>query len=122
MEKLFTPGKWFVGFCAMFVLIFLSTKYVHDQRMAETGKMHVEKMFTFTFPALGVRSSFEAKEAHIVKSEENEAQIRVSGVQSIVKSSAGAASEEAPQTAQCQALVTLYKDQGKWLVGSFEAE
>ncbi len=122
MDKLFTPGKWFVGFCAAFVLIFLSTKYVHDQRMGEEGKMYVQKMFTFTFPALGVSSTFEPKEAQIVKSEENEAQIRVSGVQSIIKSQSGAAAQEAPQTAQCQALIKLYKDQGKWRVGAVEAE
>ena len=150
MEKLFTPGKWFVGFCAVFVCVFLAGRYVHDARLEEMSKVIAEDMFSYDFPELGIRSTCQIKEAHVLKTAENEAQVRVKGIQSIevlqkaeAAGRAGASGNESqvnnsskessPQgsgaqdksggkTADCQALIKLYRDHDKWFVGSMEAE
>ena len=33
MDKFFSPSKWFVGFCGLFVCIFFALKYVHECHM-----------------------------------------------------------------------------------------
>lgn len=139
MEKLFTPGKWFVGFCAIFVCIFMVRNYVHDEKIKELSKIAAQDIFDWQWPAKKIVSSCDITDAQIVKADENSATVTVKGVQKITPMADSIAdgqngSEATPSspsqttnagtstTSACQALIRLYRQNNSWQLGSVEVQ
>ena len=139
MEKLFTPGKWFVGFCAIFVCIFMVRNYVHDEKIKELSKIAAQDIFEWQWPAKRIASSCDITDAQIVKADKNSATVTVKGVQKIAPmadftadgqngSEATATSPSqttntgASTTSDCQALIKLYRQDNRWQLGSVEVQ
>ncbi|MBN8658914.1 MAG: hypothetical protein BWY75_00746 [bacterium ADurb.Bin425] len=114
MEKIFSPGKWFVGFCALFVCIFLALKYVHQARLEEMAKLAAADMFTWSWDGAGVQSSCEITKAKVLKSQDNDAEVMVEGVQKITK-------QGQSSTADCKAVLKMYRSHNNWMLGTMEA-
>ncbi|MBS1993044.1 MAG: hypothetical protein JSS83_21155 [Cyanobacteria bacterium SZAS LIN-3] len=122
MDKLFTPNKYFVGFCAALVLIVFAWNYTRDQMLLEEAKEIGRQQAAWSWPSMGITTTIEDIDAKILKRTDNDAEIEVQGKQKI----------QAPADAQAlagsesnyKAILTLYKHGNSriWLLGKVEGE
>lgn len=138
MEKIFTPNKWFVIFCALLVGIVALLQFVHNRRLEEHCLAFADDAFSWTWADEGVSTNFKGNEAHVLKSGANDAAVRVKGVQEIrffkkskeianqgdsgEQSKVQSQGESASTTSPLQVVVKFYRTSNGWEVGSVEAE
>ena len=147
MEKLFRFSKWFVLFCALLVAARLAQQYVADKALEERAAVIGERVYGWRWHNLTgdlqLNSQAKVIEAKVIKRGPNDGQVRIQGNQvvmapeSILKSSVttgvqqqGANSgtvdlkpvENKPLESKFTAVITLYKEKDKWLLGKVEAE
>jgi hypothetical protein len=136
MEKFFTFNKFFIGFCALLVVIVFASNYARDERIKEQAKVIGQQAGEWNWPAQGVSTTIDDISAKIIKLSENDAEVEVHGKQKVAFSNATEAASVAgekttsdapsksPDTADYKAVLTLYKN-GKspiWLLGKLEEQ
>jgi hypothetical protein len=47
MEKLFRPNKWFVGFCGLLIVVFVSLQYVSRMRLQGLAQAWGKEIYTW---------------------------------------------------------------------------
>lgn len=104
MEKIFTPNRWFIGFCALLIVVVGALKIVGDMHIAEEAKLVAQGIFNFDWPELGIESRVQSINAHVISHSEHDAVVEVTGRQYIAKLApapvaAPAADAPAPNTA-----------------------
>ena len=148
MEKLFRFSKWFVLFCALLVAARLAQQYVADKALEERAAVIGERVYGWRWQNISGDMQFNSQakviEAKVIKRGPNDGQVRIQGNQVVMapnnsvntgeqqqganstKSNSGAAevtqSETKPLESKFKAVITLYKDKDKWLLGKVEAE
>lgn len=148
MEKLFRFSKWFVLFCALLVAARLAQQYVADKALEERAAVIGERVYGWRWQNISgdmqLNSQAKVIEAKVIKRGPNDGQVRIQGNQVVMapnnsvntgeqqqganstKSNSGAAevtqSETKPLESKFKAVITLYKDKDKWLLGKVEAE
>ncbi len=148
MEKLFRFSKWFVLFCALLVAARLAQQYVADKALEERAAVIGERVYGWRWQNISgdmqLNSQAKVIEAKVIKRGPNDGQVRIQGNQVVMapnnsvntgeqqqganstKSNSGAAelvqSEAKPQESKFKAVITLYKEKDKWLLGKVEAE
>ena len=148
MEKLFRFIKWFVLFCALLVAARLAQQYVADKALEERAAVIGERVYGWRWQNISgdmqLNSQAKVIEAKVIKRGPNDGQVRIQGNQVVMapnnsvntgeqqqganstKSNSGAAevtqSETKPLESKFKAVITLYKDKDKWLLGKVEAE
>ena len=148
MEKLFRFIKWFVLFCALLVAARLAQQYVADKALEERAAVIGERVYGWRWQNISgdmqLNSQAKVIEAKVIKRGPNDGQVRIQGYQVVMapnnsvntgeqqqganstKSNSGAAevtqSETKPLESKFKAVITLYKDKDKWLLGKVEAE
>jgi hypothetical protein len=121
MEKIFTPNKWFVLFCALLVLMWLALQLVATMRLEALATEEATHVFSWQWLGVG-RSRAKIEKAHLVKRSEADAIVRVMARQVVeeeVKSGHFIAKE--PEVT-CSALLTFYRVDKDWLLGKVEFE
>ena len=83
MEKIFTPNRWFVLFCAAFILIFALLQYVSTTRLQLRAKLEGEKIFNWSWQDRNLVSAAKITEEKILKRNETSAEVEVVGQQVI---------------------------------------
>lgn len=116
MEKLFTPGKWFVAFCAIFVVVFVVRNYVRMSRIEAESKSYGETVFDWRYEPGRLKSTCEMLDAKVLKSDDNSATVEVSGKQHL--SDLDKAGPD--KTVECKAVVYIYRQDNHWQLGSIE--
>jgi hypothetical protein len=119
MENFFRPGKWFVLFCGVFVLIYAALQYVSNSRLKTEAQIVGSHIFTWKWPGSACLSQAEITDAQILRKTESDAVVQVKGKQSLLNDSAkGTANEE------CTAILTFYKrsihNQDYWELGQVQ--
>ncbi len=148
MEKLFRFSKWFVLFCALLVAARLAQQYVADKALEERAAVIGERVYGWRWHDISgdmqLNSQAKVIEAKVIKRGPNDGQVRIQGNQVVMapnksvntgdqqqganntKSNSGAAdvmqSETKPLESKFKAVITLYKEKDKWLLGKVEAE
>jgi len=145
VEKLFRFSKWFILFCALLVAARLAQQYVADKALEERAAVIGERVYGWRWHNLSgdlqLNSQAKVIEAKVIKRGPNDGQVRIQGNQvvmapdrnSSVTSGAqqkGANSgtvdlkpiENKPLESKFTAVITLYKEKDKWLLGKVEAE
>lgn len=121
MEKFFTPNKWFVGFCALLIMVVATLKIVGDMRLAEDASVFGEDVFTWEWPERGLSSRVTSMKGHVLKRDANEAVVEVSGHQIVANLGPDHKIEkETVIEPDVQATLTFYKRNGKWELGKVE--
>lgn len=120
MENLFRPGKFFVIFCALIIIVVGGTHLFANYVVAEKAKLDGVDVFTWEWPGM-LKSSAEITQADVIKKSDHDAIVRVKGTQTLT--SAGGKSE----TVDCNAVLTLYRSTnpastGKWELGKVELQ
>ncbi|MDZ4834157.1 MAG: hypothetical protein SGJ27_10310 [Candidatus Melainabacteria bacterium] len=121
MEKLFTPNKWFVGFCALLIAVVATLKVVGDMHLAEYASTIGEDVFAWEWPELGMSSRVTAMKGHVIRRDANDAVVEVSGHQ--VVSKLGPDNKIEKETViepDVHATLTFYKRNSKWELGKVE--
>lgn len=85
MEKIFTPNRWFIGFCALLIVVVGALKIVGDMHIAEEAKLVAQGIFNFDWPELGIESRVQSINAHVISHSEHDAVVEVTGRQYIAK-------------------------------------
>lgn len=148
MEKLFRFSKWFVLFCALLVAARLAQQYVADKALEERAAVIGERVYGWRWQNISgdmqLNSQAKVIEAKVIKRGPNDGQVRIQGNQVVMapnksvntgdqqqganstKNNSGAAevtqSETKPLESKFKAVITLYKEKDKWLLGKVEAE
>jgi hypothetical protein len=148
VEKLFRFSKWFVLFCALLVAARLAQQYVADKALEERAAVIGERVYGWRWQNISgdmqLNSQAKVIEAKVIKRGPNDGQVRIQGNQVVMapnksvntgdqqqganstKNNSGAAevtqSENKPLESKFKAVITLYKEKDKWLLGKVEAE
>jgi hypothetical protein len=121
MEKLFTPNKWFVGFCALLIAVVATLKIVGDMHLAEYASAIGSEIFEWQWPERGVSSRVTAMQGHVLRRDANDAVVEVSGHQVVSKLTADHKIEsETVIEPDVKATLTFYKRNSKWELGKVE--
>jgi hypothetical protein len=122
MEKLFS-WKVLVSFCAVFIVTWIMLQVVSNMRLESEAVMYGNAVFSWSWPGENWESRGDMTEASIIRKSDNDAVIKVSGKQQITASIRGEALDNSPaqsQTVDCTAVLTLYRNRGKWVLGRVE--
>jgi hypothetical protein len=122
MEKLFTPNKWFVLFCALFIVVFATLRWVVDTRVQSTAKAVGEDIYSWVWRDKNVCSTADMTEARILKRDENQAVVEVSGEQTLAPFDGSEKSEVKACKSPCKVTLTFYKLQNDWRLGRVELQ
>jgi hypothetical protein len=125
MEKIFTPNKWFVLFCTVFIGIFVGLQYVIRERVETAAKQIGEQVFTWDWQDKNICSRARMSKAKIIKLTENDAVIQLSGEQEFSPLERAKPNPAKPETldhSPCQATLTFYKQQNNWVLGRVELQ
>ncbi|HEY9711952.1 MAG TPA: hypothetical protein V6C72_00705 [Chroococcales cyanobacterium] len=121
MDKIFQLNKWFVLFCGLLVVVYVSLQYVINTELTTLGQEYGTEVFTWEWPDGKDRYLSNAVlKAHVLKRNEGDAIVEVTGRQRLeTRSDDGKIVGEA-QNQDCHALLTLYKSGKAWLLGKVE--
>lgn len=118
MEKLFRPNKWFVAFCGILIVVFVSLQYVSRMRLQHLAEAWGAEIYTWNWPGADLHSSAKMTKVDIVKKSESDAVIRVTGMQSLDQSG----SSQKHSETECSALLNFYKSNNDWVLGKVELQ
>ncbi|MDR3614242.1 MAG: hypothetical protein P4L53_11820 [Candidatus Obscuribacterales bacterium] len=121
MEKIFTPSKWFVLFCAILVLIFGALQMVANMRLQETARFEGERLFSWQWAGLG-SSTGTIDHSEIIKKTDTDAIVRVKGIEKVALASANSNEAKAAESVACSAVLTFYRKDSEWMLGKVQFE
>lgn len=122
MEKLFS-WKVLVSFCAVFIVTWVLLQAVSNMRIESEAQLIGESLFSWYWPGENWESKAAMTEASILRKSDNDAIIKVSGKQVLTLRKPGDSLDNSPvrsETVDCSAVLTLYKQSGKWVLGRVE--
>jgi len=138
MEKIFTPNKYFIGFCALLVVFVAALNYIRDEKILEEARLIGQAQAEWSWPSAGVSVTVGDIKAKILKHTENDAEVEVQGEQKVTRQSssssslssnqaqplAGAEPKSTEEKSQFKEVLTLYKNGNShlWLLGKVEEE
>jgi hypothetical protein len=120
LEKIFNPNKWFVAFCALLIAVFAGLQFVVSMRLEDLAKGWCKEVYTWDWPPLNMHSSIKITDAQVVKRGENDAVVKVHGVQTLKKIDGGA--DGPAVVTKCGAQLTFYKKKNDWFLGRVELQ
>ena len=128
MEKIFTPNRWFVLFCALLILVWGALRIVADIRLCESAKAFGQIIFTWNWPDLALQSEVESINAQVLRRGAHDAVVTVTGRQVISKLPLPDEQSKVDQTTieqsatktDLKAELTFYRLQDRWELGKVE--
>jgi hypothetical protein len=122
MEKLFTPSKWFVLFCALFIAVFVALQFVVTTRLETVAEKVGEDIFTWVWFDKNLCSSADMNRAKVIKLNPNDAIVEISGEQTLCPFDEKLPSQWKTEKNSCRAVLTFYKLRNGWALGKVELE
>jgi hypothetical protein len=116
-------GWYFVGFCAVFIVIFAAMKFVSNMRVQAEAELLCEHIFNWNWPGVNWQSNAKVTGVEIVSRGDNDAVVKLTAKQEASVYKPGETldiSSRRSETDDCTATVTLYKLNNKWMIGSVE--
>lgn len=123
VNKIFSPGKWFVFFCAVFILVWLGLQFVANMRLQEEAKIAANEVFTWDWPRLGDEkwaSKAEITDVSVVQKTDKDAIVKVKGKQTIVFISGNGPGQS--EVVDCGATLSFYRSKNQWQLGRVELQ
>lgn len=117
VEKVFHPSKWFVFFCGLLVIVWVSWKVVVNMRVADDAKYYGQEVFSWDWPEKNWRSQAQINDAKVIKADGTEAVVEVRGTQRLTSPGAN---DNMTETVDCSAVLTFYRSSNRWILGRVE--
>ena len=123
MDKLFTPNKWLVLFCAVFVAIYATLNWVINSRLQATAKIYGDDIFSWVWMDKNVCAKADMSEAKVLQRSDTAAVVEVTGEQ-VVGPFDGSRPfpMKASSSVVCKAKLTFYKLKDGWELGKVELQ
>jgi hypothetical protein len=124
IEKVFRPGKWFVGFCAVLVVVWLAYQAVASARLGEEAKLVGQQIFDWSLHSDDSvwDSKAEMTDAKVLKKTDTMAIVEVRGKQNISEHPVDKSKPVAEDKGECGATLTFYKRSKNWVLGKVELQ
>ncbi len=133
MEKIFSFNKFFLFFCAVFILEWIALQVVGYMRLTSMAKVDGERILAWQWPYKQIRSVVEIHDTKILKRDANDATVKVLAKQSIQPITGGPIVTTTPDTVllfppqtktntQCTATLTYYRTNSQWFLGKVECQ
>lgn len=116
-------GWYFVGFCAVFIVVFAAMKTVSNMRVQAEAELLCADMFNWVWSDQNWESKAQLTGVEIVNRGDNDAVVKITAKQEAAAYKPGPKldiSSRRSETEVCTATVTLYKLNGKWMIGCVE--
>lgn len=133
MDKFFSANKLFVGFCGALIVVWIALQVVMHLRIIEIAKLDAAKIFTWSWPVKnGVLSSSASNTcAQVIKKTGSEVTVKVTGKQALErhlfdidadnnKYEVQAPPELGKRSLDCEATLTYYRSDNRWILGRVE--
>lgn len=121
VNKIFSPGKWFVGFCALFLVVYGGLQFVANMRLQEVAKDYAYDVFTWNWSQGGQQkwaSKAEITDVSVVQKSANDAIVKVKGKQEISLTTGDGPGQS--EVVDCGATLNFYKKNNQWELGRVE--
>ncbi len=122
MEKIFSPNRWFVLFCALLVAVWLGLQAVVNLRVADEAKLVGQRIFTWSWPGRHWASRAEITAAEVLRRSGTDAIVKIKGRQVLTRPHAADGGDAAMSsvTTDVSATLTFYKASNNWVLGKVE--
>ena len=121
MEKIFTPNKWFVSFCALLVVMWFALQVVATMRLEAQATEEATHVFSWQWLGVG-RSRAKIENARVVKKSEADAIVRVMAHEVVEEEGEKGHFTAREPAVTCSALLTFYRVDKDWVLGKVEFE
>ncbi len=135
MKKIFSFNKFFISFCAFFILVWIALQAVSYMRFTDMAKVDGERILAWQWPDKNAKSLIKICETKILKKDHNEAIVKILATQLIEPISPNSlflpALDRArpgvigqPNEVDSKSAVTLtyYRTNNQWFLGRVECE
>jgi hypothetical protein len=104
MEKIFRPGKWFVLFCGLFVLVWGARQYVSNAVLRDDAQRYAAYVFNWQWAGSDWASQANIVETDVLNHDDNDAVVKVKAHQQFRQHA-----NDQLAVADCSAILKLYK-------------
>lgn len=116
-------GWYFVGFCALFIVVYGTLKVVSNMRVQEECRELSASIFNWKWPGQNWESKAELTDVEVVSKGDNDAVVKIKAKQTATAYKPGDEIDSTTgrsQTEECTATINLYKLNDQWIIGSVE--
>ena len=110
IDNLFQPGKWFVLFCGLFILVWGALQFVGNLRLSEEARFAASHVFTWDWTERGWSTKCSITDVSILHRTSTDATVMVNGNQSLC----------GQKSDKFSALLSFYRLSNKWVLGKVE--
>src|SRR5438105_4906009 len=104
MENIFRPGKWFVLFCGVLVVVVVALRYVANADLLSEAKRVGFNIFTWYWPGDNWNSRAEITDAKVLEKGDYDAVVRVQGKQFLTVGDNAKLADSQAQAFDCSAI------------------
>jgi len=125
MENIFRPNKWFVGFCALLIIVWGGLQFVSNARLTDDARACAADLLTWEWPGRNWSSAAAISDASVVRRSDTDAIVRVKGTQILTVAPAGVQADfknSKSDRVDFQATLTFYRASNEWVLGKVELE
>ena len=125
MENIFRPNKWFVGFCALLIVVWGGLQLVSNTRLSDEAKACALDVFTWDWPGRNWTSIASVSDANVLRKSDTDAIVRVRGKQVLTVAPAGVKADfknSRSEEFDFAATLTFYRASNRWVLGKVDFE
>jgi hypothetical protein len=121
MEKIFTPNRIFVLFCAALVAIWASLQVVSNQLLSTLAERDAKSIMDWSWPDLKLSANVDSIRAEVTSRSATEARVKVSARQILrIALDDGTSYKEVGKPTECSATLRYYRNNQHWILGGVE--
>jgi len=121
MDKIFTPNRVFVYFCAALVAVWAGLQIVSNQLLSALAERDGKLILGWSWPDLNVSEQVDSVHTEVVSRSGTDAVVKVSGQQTLRKSlDDGKTYKEVGKPTECSATLRYYHNNKSWILGGVE--
>jgi hypothetical protein len=121
MDKIFTPNRVFVYFCAALVAIWACLQLVSNQLLAALAERDGKSILGWSWPDLNLTEQVDSLHTEVVSRSATDAVVKVSGQQILRKTlDDGKTFQEVGKPTECSATLRYYHNNKYWVLGGVE--
>jgi len=121
MDKIFTPNRIFVLFCAALVAIWACLQFVSNQLLSAMAERDGKAIMGWTWPQLKLAERVNSVHAQVISRSGTDAVVKVSAQQTLEKLlDDGISYQDVGKPTDCSATLRYYHNNKSWILGGVE--
>jgi hypothetical protein len=121
MDKIFTPNRVFVYFCAALIAVWAGLQFVSNQLLSALAERDGKSILSWSWPDRNLSEQVDSLHSQVVSRSATDAVVKVSGQQTLRKSlDDGKTYTEVGKPTECSATLRYYHNNKSWVLGGVE--